>query len=70
MEAAGNFIGLRSGLCDVISQSHAKKIILYPDRIYQEGKYISFYSLKNMGLCMDAEEKVVNCGFQKEDMYV
>lgn len=58
VEAAGNFIGLRSGLCDVISKSHAKKIILYPDRIYQEGKYISFYSLKNMGLCMDAEEKI------------
>lgn len=70
IEMAGIFIGLRSGLCDVISQAHAKKIILYPDRIYQGGEYIGFYSLKNMGLCMDAEERVVEGDIQREDLYV
>lgn len=59
IEAAGVFIGLRSGLCDIISSAKAKKIILYPDRIYQGGRYIDFYSLRKMELCKDAEEKVI-----------
>lgn len=70
VEAAGTFIGLRSGLCDIISSAKAKKIILYPDRVYQGGKYIDFYSLKNMGLCEDAEEKVVDGEFQGEVLNV
>lgn len=59
VEAAGIFIGLRSGLCDVISSARAKKVILYPDRIYQGGRYIDFYNLKKMELCIDAEEIVI-----------
>ncbi len=70
VEAAGTFIGLRSGLCDVISSAKAKKVILYPDRIYQGGKYIDFYSLNNMGLCEDAEEKIVDSEFQEEGLNV
>lgn len=58
VETAGIFIGLRSGFCDVISSSKAKKIILYPDRVYQGGSFIEFHSLKNMELCEDSEEKV------------
>jgi len=59
VEAAGIFIGLRSGLCDVISSAKAEKIIIYPDRVYQGGKYIDFYSLKNMGLSEEAEERII-----------
>ncbi|MCI9078952.1 MAG: hypothetical protein HFH68_08520 [Lachnospiraceae bacterium] len=70
VEAAGTFIGLRSGLCDVISSAKAEKIIIYPDRVYQGGRYIDFYSLRNMGLCMDVEEKVADSRFQGEVSYV
>lgn len=70
VESAGTFIGLRSGLCDVISSAKAKKIIIYPDRVYQGGKYIDFYSLKNMGLCEDIEEKVVDGSLQGEGLNV
>lgn len=49
IEAAGIFIGLRSGFCDVISSAKAEKIILYPDRVYQGGSFISFFSLSKMG---------------------
>lgn len=59
VEAAGLFIGLRSGFCDVVSSAKAKKIIFYPDRVYQGGKFINFYSLKNMGLSEDVEERIV-----------
>jgi hypothetical protein len=55
-EKAGVFIGLRSGLCEVISSANCTKIIYYPDRIYYHGKMIDFFSLKKMGLCKDIEE--------------
>ncbi|MDE6616103.1 MAG: hypothetical protein K2K35_06005 [Lachnospiraceae bacterium] len=60
VEAAGIFIGLRSGLCDIISSAKAKKVIIYPDRVYQGGKYINYYSLRRMGLCSKAEEVLMN----------
>lgn len=59
VEKAGTFVGLRSGLCDVISSAIAKKIIFYPDRVYLGGKLIDFYSLRKMRLCEDVEEIVV-----------
>lgn len=34
VERAGIFIGIRSGLCDVIREAKAKKIALYPDYCY------------------------------------
>ena len=46
VEKAGTFIALRSGLCDVVATANAKKIIYYPDRVYQEGSFKDFYSLK------------------------
>lgn len=57
IEAAGAFIGVRSGFCDVISCAKAKKIILY-DRnnwFYNCSAY-EYFSLKKMGLCDDAVE--------------
>lgn len=39
VERAGIFIGLRSGLCDVIREADAKKIALYPDCCYSDSKW-------------------------------
>lgn len=41
-EAAGYFIGLRSGLCDIIMKADCRKVILYPR------KHSLFFSYKNM----------------------
>lgn len=39
IERAGTFIGIRSGLCDVIREAKAKKIALYPDYNYCDTKW-------------------------------
>lgn len=57
-EQAGYFIGLRSGLCDIISAAKLRaKIVLYPV-VRTEGIafFREFFSLKNMGLCEDTME--------------
>ena len=56
VEYAGTFIGLRSGLCDVISMAKCRKIILYTKEVFECIKVIDFYSLNKMGLCDDAIE--------------
>ena len=57
MDAAGHFIGVRSGLCDVISSSSCKKIILYEkDGLFYKSTQLEYFSLKTMGLCNDAVE--------------
>lgn len=47
VEHAGTFIGIRSGLCDVIRFAKATKIALYPDYNYCDTKWkaIDIYSL-------------------------
>ena len=57
-ECAGYFIGLRSGLCDIISDARCIKIILYDTKMKTDGicSFYKFFSLKNMGLCDDAIE--------------
>ena len=45
IETAGLFIGLRNGLCDVLSEASAKKIVIYPDE-----DYFDFFGIKNIGL--------------------
>lgn len=54
---AGYFIGIRSGFCDVISGSDAKKVILYhiQERFFNGSTY-EYFNLKGMGLCADATE--------------
>jgi hypothetical protein len=39
IERAGTFVGIRSGLCDVIRETKAKKIVLYPDYNYCDTKW-------------------------------
>ncbi|MCL2284584.1 MAG: hypothetical protein FWC26_14820 [Fibromonadales bacterium] len=57
MEAAGYFIGVRSGLCDVISSAKCKKVVLYEKNglFYKSSQY-EYFSLARMGLCNDAVE--------------
>jgi hypothetical protein len=58
LNAAGGFIGIRSGLCDIISTTTAKKIILYPYEAqnWPDGTSLAFTGLNHMGLCDDAIE--------------
>ena len=48
LNIAGGFIGIRSGLCDIISSSSAKKMIIYESGI-NAAKY-EYFSLNKMGL--------------------
>lgn len=62
-EEAGFFIGLRSGLCDIISgASNCKKVILYPAEkpTSFEHSWMDFFSLNKMKLCEDAIEFEIN----------
>ena len=48
VECVGTFIGLRSGLCDVIKYADCEKIALYPDYYYSDTKWkaIDMYALR------------------------
>lgn len=48
VERAGTFIGIRSGLCDVIREASCKKIALYPDYYYCDTRWkaIDMYAIK------------------------
>ena len=48
VERAGTFIGIRSGLCDVLRTAKAEKTALYPDYYYCDTKWkaIDMYSLE------------------------
>ena len=60
LNAAGGFIGIRSGLCDIISTSTCKKVILhtYHSRWWPEGKSIAYTGIRTMKLDMAAHELV------------
>ena len=48
VERAGTFIGIRSGLCDVLRTAKAEKTALYPDYYYGDTKWkaIDMYSIE------------------------
>lgn len=51
VEKAGGFIGLRNGLCDIISSSHTRLAAIYPKNKPQKNSfYYRCYSLEKMGL--------------------
>jgi len=58
LNSAGLFIGIRSGLCDIISTSTCKKVIIhtYKAKFWPDGNSIAYTGLANMGLCDDAVE--------------
>jgi hypothetical protein len=54
---AGYFVGVRSGLCDIISSSSCRKAVLYEkDGYFYKCSPYDYFSLKKMGLCDDAVE--------------
>lgn len=57
IQNAGYFIGVRSGFCDCISASKAKKIIIYDknNRFFNCSAF-EYFNLKDMQLCDDAIE--------------
>lgn len=54
IEQAGVFIGLRSGLCDIIALAQATKVVLYPD------EDSLFFSLRDCGFHNGITELVCN----------
>lgn len=57
-ETAGYFIGIRSGLCDLLCRCECLKIILYSDEIFDLIPVYNFYSLKKMGFGKNVFEYV------------
>ncbi|EHL04230.1 hypothetical protein HMPREF0322_05150 [Desulfitobacterium hafniense DP7] len=58
LEMAGGFIGIRSGLCEIISSAACKKVVLhtYHSEWWHDGHSIPYTGLVHMGLCDDANE--------------
>lgn len=58
LDRAGGFIGIRSGLCDILSQSTCKKIVIHPEKsnFWPAGKAEEFVGLKTMGLIQVGDE--------------
>jgi len=57
LKYAGNFIGIRSGFCDVISSIACKKVIIYqPYMFWGPAGNMDYFSLKIMGLDENAIE--------------
>jgi len=67
MNTAGYFVGVRSGLCDIISSSSCKKVILYEKNgfFYKSSPY-EYFSLSRMGLCDDALELEYSSDLRKQ----
>lgn len=59
VESAGYFIGIRSGLCDVICSCDCMKIILYSDEIFDLISVYDFYSIQKMGFGKNLLEFIV-----------
>lgn len=59
VEDAGVFIGIRSGLCDVLYECNAMRIILYSQEIFDLISVYDFYSLKKMGAKGKLEEIIM-----------
>ena len=70
MNAAGYFVGVRSGLCDIISSSSCKKVIIYEkDGLFYKTSHFEYFSLKRMGLCDDVLEIEYRDDIKNECLY-
>lgn len=60
VEHAGTFIGIRSGLCDILREVKAKKIALYPDYNYCDTKWkaIEMYHIEQFEHNLPATEVI------------
>ncbi len=61
-ERAGTFIGIRSGLCDVIRYARCRKIALYPDYNYSDTRWkaIDMYALDGWENLVAGEDFIWN----------
>lgn len=59
VELCGYFVGVRSGLCDLLISAKAKKIVLYPEMKWYSGSLKSGSTLSNPGGEHDLVELVV-----------
>lgn len=63
LEAAGLFIAMRSGLCDIVAAAACRKVIFYPKGcIFGSCSTYEYFSLNAMGLCDDAVEMEFDTG--------
>lgn len=60
VERAGTFVGIRSGLCDILREANAKKIALYPDYNYCDTKWksIEMYTIEKFDYNLLATEAI------------
>lgn len=60
VERAGTFVGIRSGLCDILREAKAKKIALYPDYNYGNTKWkaIDMYRINQFDYNLLAVETI------------
>lgn len=56
MDKAAGFIGLRNGLCDIVSNSCCRKVILYPEMNCDFLSVYDYYSFGKMGIGRNLEE--------------
>jgi hypothetical protein len=57
IETAGYFVGVRSGLCDVVSGTASRKVVLYDrDGRFYKGSFHEYFSLSAMGLGRNVRE--------------
>ena len=66
LNKAGGFIALRSGLCDIVSSSSAKQVILYENGF--NATNIRFFGLKNTGLNVCAKELLYDSKCKIDDI--
>ena len=66
VERAGIFVGIRSGMCDVLRNAKAEKIALFPDYNYCDTQWKAI----DMYLMDGWENIVVKDGFQWERIYL
>ncbi len=60
VERAGTFVGIRSGLCDILREAKAKKIALYPNYNYCDTKWksIEMYNIEKFDYNLLATEAI------------
>jgi len=60
LDKAGCFVGMRSGLCDIVSSTKAKMVVLYPEgNIFGACSTYDYFSIEKMGLKSDGLLEVV-----------
>ena len=66
LDEAGYFIGIRSGICEILASSTCKKIVLYKKGFDWNGKdSLDYFSLSKMGLCDAVEMEYYKKPFDK-----